>query len=102
LATNSVAGFLGVSVSLLSQTPQDCFVISVVDETTGRGVPLVELKTVGNVTYYTDGNGLVAFYEPGLMDRRVYFGIKPMATNIRRTALVIAAGLSTSGPAAAA
>jgi hypothetical protein len=37
---------------------------------------MVEMKTVGNVTYYTDSNGLVAFSEPGLMDRRVYFFIK--------------------------
>jgi hypothetical protein len=63
-------------VPLLSETPQPCFTISVVDDATGRGVPLVELKTVGNVTYYTDSNGLVAFYEPGLMDRRIYFSIQ--------------------------
>ena len=51
------------------------FAIQVVDSQTGRGVPLVELKTVGQVVYYTDSNGLVAFDEPGLMDQKVFFWI---------------------------
>ncbi len=51
------------------------FQIQVVDEDTGRGVPLVELKTVNAVRYYTDSNGIVAFYEPGLMDREVFFAV---------------------------
>src|SRR5262245_23779649 len=45
----------------------DYFTITVVDEQTGRGVPLVELRTVHQVAYYTDSNGIVAFREPGLM-----------------------------------
>lgn len=52
------------------------FKITVVDEQTGRGVPLVELRTVHNVRYFTDSNGIVAFYEPGLMDRSVFFHVK--------------------------
>lgn len=52
------------------------FMIRVVDEQTGRGVPLVELKTTHNVRYHTDSAGLVAFYEPGLMNTEVYFHIK--------------------------
>jgi hypothetical protein len=39
-------------------------------------VPLVELTTVAGVNYYTDSDGLVAFYEPGMMSRRVFFFIK--------------------------
>ncbi len=53
--------------------PEDYFVIQVVDAATGRGVPLVELRTVNEVRYVTDSAGRVAFYEPGLMDRRVFF-----------------------------
>ncbi len=49
------------------------FAITVVDDRTGRGVPLVELRTVNDIRYYTDSNGLVAFDEPGLMDREVFF-----------------------------
>lgn len=52
------------------------FAIHVVDEQTGRGVPLVELKTTTNVVYVTDSNGIVAFDEPGLMDKKVWFEIK--------------------------
>ena len=44
------------------------FRIQVVDEGTGRGVPLVELKTVNQIRYYTDSNGIVAFDEPGLLN----------------------------------
>ncbi|MFV1966888.1 MAG: hypothetical protein ACC628_15795 [Pirellulaceae bacterium] len=53
----------------------DYFKILVVDEATGRGVPLVELKTVNDIRYYTDSHGVVAFHEPGLMDQRVFFHI---------------------------
>lgn len=52
-----------------------CFGIEVVDEQTGRGVPMVELQTTNGTRYYTDSGGLVAFYEPGLMNRRVFFGV---------------------------
>ncbi len=55
--------------------PNDYFAIQVVDEQTDRGVPMVELKTTGSVCYYTDSNGLVAFYEPGLMNRNVWFSV---------------------------
>ncbi len=51
------------------------FGIQVVDEQTGRGVPMVELKTTSSACYYTDSNGLVAFFEPGLMDKKVWFGV---------------------------
>jgi len=52
------------------------FAITVVDDQSGRGVPLVELSTTNSIRYYTDSNGVVAFYEPGLMGRRVFFTVK--------------------------
>jgi hypothetical protein len=52
------------------------FAIQVVDDQTGRGVPLVELLTTNEIRYATDSNGLVAFYEPGLMDRSVFFHVR--------------------------
>src|SRR5438270_13765794 len=51
------------------------FKITVVDRQTGRGVPLVELRTVHSVRYCTDSNGVVAFYEPSLMGEEVFFFI---------------------------
>ena len=55
--------------------PADYFGIEVVDEETGRGVPMVELKTTSSATYYTDSSGFVAFYEPGLMNQKVWFSV---------------------------
>ena len=52
------------------------FVIQVVDEATHRGVPLVELETVHHLTHVTDSAGIIAFLEPGLMDREVYFQVR--------------------------
>ena len=51
------------------------FAIRVVDEKTGRGVPLVRLSTNNRIVSYTDSNGVVAWNEPGLMDRDVYFQV---------------------------
>lgn len=51
------------------------FGIRVVDEQTGRGVPLVELRTVNGITHFSDSAGWIAFHEPGLMDRQVYFDV---------------------------
>jgi hypothetical protein len=56
-----------------SAAPSDHFAIQVLDDQTNRGVPLVELKTVHGLRYVTDSRGLVAFHEPGLMNRAVFF-----------------------------
>ena len=69
----TVAGVCG-GASETSQTSR-YFAIEVVDEQTGRGVPMVELQTTSSARYYTDSNGLIAFYEPGLMDQKVWFGV---------------------------
>lgn len=63
---------LVVSASLAA-APEEYFGIQVVDADTGRGVPLVELRTVHHVTYWTDSGGWVAFHEPGLMNEHVFF-----------------------------
>ena len=52
------------------------FRIEVVDDETGRGVPLVELRTVNQIRYVTDSNGIVAFDEPGLLGKKVFFHVK--------------------------
>ncbi len=52
------------------------FQIKVVDDQTGRGVPLVELETVNHLRFYTDSAGVVAFLEPGLMNRDVFFHVR--------------------------
>ncbi len=52
------------------------FGIRVVDEATGRGVPLIELSTVNSIRHWTDSAGWVAFLEPGLMGREVFFHVR--------------------------
>ncbi|MEX0679686.1 MAG: hypothetical protein WD063_21635 [Pirellulales bacterium] len=66
-------------ISLFAAPPGDAsdyFAIRVVDEVTGRGVPLVELRAVDQTRYWTDSQGLVAFREPGLMNENVFFHVK--------------------------
>ena len=53
--------------------PKIFFKIKVIDQDTGRGIPLVQLTTITGVDYYTDNAGNVAFYEPELMNKEVYF-----------------------------
>jgi hypothetical protein len=51
------------------------FGIRVVDSLSKRGVPMVELTTVSKSRYVTDSAGWVAFFEPGLMNREVFFEV---------------------------
>ncbi len=54
--------------------PSDSFAeIRFIDAGTGRGIPLVELETVNGLKFVTDNAGRIAFLEPGLMDRELYF-----------------------------
>lgn len=72
--TTFLASWLAMSVLTgAAPAPESRFTIRVVDDQTGRGVPLVELRTTNNIRRYTDSNGIVAFHEPGLMNRKVFF-----------------------------
>jgi hypothetical protein len=59
-----------------SQAENRFFVIRVIDRQTQRAVPLVELRTVNNIRYVTDSQGVIAFAEPGLMNRDVFFFVE--------------------------
>lgn len=52
------------------------FEIQVLDDQSGRGVPLVEFTTTAGVAFVTDSAGRIAFAEPGMMDQRVWFAVK--------------------------
>ena len=52
------------------------FSIRFVDEETGRGVPLVEIKLPHSVRYYSDSNGWVALDEPTLRGESVTLYIR--------------------------
>ena len=62
---------------LMGAAPAEApFAITVIDAETGRGVPLVELRTVHGVRFFTDSNGVAAFHEPGLMGLDVFFFVR--------------------------
>jgi hypothetical protein len=63
------------SAESLNPSPAMWFGIEVVDQDTSRGVPMVELQTTSGIRLYTDSNGLIAFYEPGLMNQKVWFSV---------------------------
>lgn len=67
MGTASLA--LLVSLTALAQPPH---AIHVVDSATGRGVPLVKLRTNG-VDYYTDSNGYLAFDDPTTLGESLTF-----------------------------
>jgi hypothetical protein len=50
--------------------------IRVLDADTKRGVPLVQLETVNGLSFVTDNAGRIAFHEPGLMGREVFFTVR--------------------------
>jgi len=52
------------------------FQIQIVDEETGVGVPLVELRTTNDIRYFTDSLGNLAFFEPAMMDQEIYFHVQ--------------------------
>ena len=51
------------------------FGIRVVDEESGDGVPLAELRMVNEVAFLTDNAGRIAFHEPAFMEREVFFHV---------------------------
>jgi hypothetical protein len=64
---------LSAALAAQADAAKEYFKIAAVDEGTGRGVPLVELRTVNGIRCYTDSNGVAAFREPGLMGKEVFF-----------------------------
>ncbi len=77
-----IATTFAVALLLTAQGPPQAaavirpFEIRVVDEQTGRGVPLVELRTTNEQRFLTDSQGVVAFAEPGLMGQPVFFTVR--------------------------
>ena len=75
LGLNAVLLLL-LSPPSLSAAPPGVFQIQVVDEQTGRGVPLVELRTVHDTRFVTDSAGYVALRDPELLGQMVHFGVR--------------------------
>lgn len=72
LKSRAVAGTSGHSAGVTQGSSSEAnktpyFAIHVVDADTGRGIPLVFVRTVPKAVFMTDSAGYVAFHEPGLM-----------------------------------
>jgi hypothetical protein len=75
--TRFAAALFAVAAVLPSAPAQSekPFGVRVVDDRTGRGVPLVELRTTNDIAFHTDSGGWVAFDEPGLLGKEVFFAV---------------------------
>lgn len=71
------ASLIGLAIVHADEPPTELapFGIRVVDDATGRGVPLVQLRTVHHLTFYTDSQGWAAIGAPELMKQSVYFHV---------------------------
>lgn len=67
---------LGCCASCRNFEPAGFFAIRVVDEQTGRGVPLIEIRLPNEVSYWTDSAGIAALREPSFEGRRVFISIQ--------------------------
>ena len=83
--------------------PCHYFKVTVLDASTGRGVPLVKLRTVNHVRFYTDSNGVVAINDPDMIGHSIYFHVSSPgytypkdAFGYRGLALKVAAGSSAT------
>ncbi len=74
LVIPSVLSAQDLSSSISQQSKP--FGIQVIDAETGRGVPLIELRTTNEIRLVTDNAGWVAVDEPGLMGQKVFFTVE--------------------------
>lgn len=72
----ALIGWTGTGSGAKAAAESSAFEIQALDESTGRGVPLVELETVHNVRWVTDNAGRIALTEPGLIGREVFFHVR--------------------------
>ncbi len=73
------------------ETESSYFKIRVVDQETKHGIPMVGLIPLSQEKYFTDSNGLIAFRELGLMNKKIFFEVSsegyeyPMSLEGRRS-----------------
>ena len=101
LLTKSRVWLCGWLVSCLlcnrAMRAEDLFEIQVVDRATGRGVSLVELTTVDDVTWVTDSAGYVALREPQLLGQTIFLKVTSPGYAVDRDGFGIAGVRLTLG-----
>jgi hypothetical protein len=74
LALRTAASLVCLSTAIAAAPSPYCR-IDVVEEGTGWPVPLIELRTVHNVSFVSDNAGVIAFDLPELMGRETWFTV---------------------------
>lgn len=59
-----------------SASANEPFFVTVIDEATGRGVPLVEFESIHHQIFVTDSAGVIAIDSPELFGRQCYFRVR--------------------------
>jgi len=86
----SILGVIVISIiqqNLCAETVASAnpyFRIEIVDSENNWAVPLVELKTVDQARYISDNAGVIAFNEPDLMGKEVWFDIKSHGYSVQK------------------
>lgn len=70
----AVASFVPVAAGAVDATATHG--IHVIDDASGRGVPMAALETTNHVCFMTDSAGWAAFDETALVGRRVFFSVR--------------------------
>ena len=58
--------------------------IEIVDQENGWPVPLVELRTVHDATYFSDNAGLIAIDDPDLFGREIFFHLRSHGYQVKQ------------------
>ncbi|MGZ8939856.1 MAG: hypothetical protein ACXW32_11650 [Limisphaerales bacterium] len=74
--TRKLLTLVCILASAFTEARAAYFEIQVVDESTGRGVPMVELDMVNRTKYLTDSAGRAAIDEPGFDKQSVFFSVR--------------------------
>ncbi len=67
---------MGLALAATGVGASEPFRIRVVDDETGRGIPLAEFRTVNHVLYVTDSAGQIAFEDAESQGNDVFFFVK--------------------------
>lgn len=73
-----------VDAGIKMPPPDVYFKIKIIDRETGRGIPLVKVESITGLINYTDSAGVIAFFEPALMNRDVYFTFESPGYSIEK------------------
>ena len=76
---------------------REFFRITVLDRETRRGIPGVELRTSDSRVFYTDSAGVIAFGEPDLLGKAVYFSVNTFGYTFPKNSMGLPSAVLKTG-----